>query len=118
MTPTTLDWTPGASCTIAFVSPHSMQVGTRDVFVTWQDGAGSVNPRVFVAPAQAATYTATFKRQYEVVLDIYPPGAGIASGGGWFDQGATVTLAAAPGAGYRFERWDGVLGRSPDSADY
>jgi probable HAF family extracellular repeat protein len=58
-TPATLDWTPGANCTVSFVSPHSVQVGTQYAFLGWHDGVGG-NPRLITAPAQARTYTATF----------------------------------------------------------
>ncbi len=52
LTPTTLAWTPGASCTVQ-VSPS-----TPYVFENWSDGS-TENPRTFVAPSTNTTYTFT-----------------------------------------------------------
>jgi len=102
--PQTLNWTPGASCTVAFVSPHSIALGTRDVFASWQDSVAA-NPRVFVAPAQAATYVATFTSQAFLSATANPPAGGTVSGGGWYPPGTTVTVTATPSAGYQFLDW-------------
>src|SRR5689334_18777804 len=58
-TPQTLSWTPGSSCTLNFVSPHSVQVGTQYSFSIWQDGV-TANPRVIAAPSSPTTYTGNF----------------------------------------------------------
>jgi len=50
--PQALNWTPGASCTVTFVSPSSGGAGRQFVFNSWQDGAAT-NPRTIVAPAQS-----------------------------------------------------------------
>jgi hypothetical protein len=106
--PQTLQWAPGASCTVAFVSPYSQQAGIQYVLTGWQDGS-TANPRVIVAPAQSTTYTASFKTQYLVNVTANPPTGGSVSGGGFFDAGATVTLTATPAAGYRFVNWSGPI---------
>jgi len=102
--PQTLNWTPGASCTVAFASPVNDTLGTQDVFTGWQDGEAA-NPRTIVAPAQAAIYTATYKTQYLVAVQSSPPAGGTVSGGGWYDPGTTVTLIATPASGYAVADW-------------
>ncbi|HXY51167.1 MAG TPA: kelch repeat-containing protein [Terriglobales bacterium] len=52
ITPSTLTWTAGASCTV-MVSPPSGYV-----FDDWNDGS-TANPRTFVAPSTATTYSFT-----------------------------------------------------------
>ena len=51
ITPSTLTWTAGASCTVT-VSPSGY------VFNSWNDGS-TANPRTFVAPSAATTYSFT-----------------------------------------------------------
>src|SRR5437868_4784692 len=99
--PQTLEWTPGANCTVTFVSPHSSTVGTRELFAGWND-AVNTNPRLFVAPEQATTYTATFSRQIFLAASANPPDGGTVSGGGWYAPGTTVTLVAMPATSYHF----------------
>jgi probable HAF family extracellular repeat protein len=111
-TPQTLQWAPGASCTVAFVSPYSLQTGTQYVLTGWQDG-NTTNPRTIIVPAQAATYTATFKTQYLVSVVASPPQGGTVAGGGWVDANATATLTATASTGYRFVNWSGAFGSSP-----
>ena len=43
--------------------------------------------------------------RYTVTLSVDPQGGGTASGGGTYQQGASVTVTAAPGEGYRFVKW-------------
>jgi hypothetical protein len=83
----TLQWSPGASCTVLFVSPFSAQVGTQYVLTGWQDGS-TANPRAIVVPAQSTTYTATFKTQYQAIVLANPPAGGTVLGGvGWMPMG-------------------------------
>ena len=105
-TPQTLQWSPGASCTVSFVSPYSMQLGIRNVFSGWQDGVTS-NPRVITTPAQATTYTASFGQQFLLTVEANPPGGGTVAGGGWFTAYTSPTVTATPAVGYRFVDWTG-----------
>src|ERR1039457_5693909 len=89
--PQALNWNPGANCTVTFVSPKSVQVGTQYLFTAWQDGP-TTNPRTIVAPGQAAAYTANFKTQYLLTTISAPPEGGNVSGGGWCDANTSVTL--------------------------
>ncbi len=106
--PQTLQWGPGASCTVAFVSPYSQQAGTQYVLTGWQDGS-TANPRVIVTPAQSTTYTASFKTQYQLIVNVNPPTGGSVSGGGFVDAGGTATLTATAANGYRFVNWSGSI---------
>jgi hypothetical protein len=113
-TPQTLEWTAGASCTVAFVSPHSVQLGTQYVFSGWQDG-NAANPRTFTAPAQGATYIGSFRTQYLLTIRANPPEGGTVSGGGWVDAGSSTQIAATPASGYRFVDWTGIAVTPPGS---
>ena len=103
LTPQTLQWTPGSSCAVTFVSPHSTQGGIRYLFSGWQDGNAS-NPRTITAPNQATTYSGTFTTQYFLTVVSNPTEGGTVSGGGWINPG-TVTITETPSSGYRFVGW-------------
>lgn len=79
ITPTTLPWTPGSSCTVT-VSPVSGYT-----FTSWTD-ASTANPRTFVAPSTSATYS------FSVSTSTSP--ASIAATGGT-PQSATINTAFA-----------------------
>jgi hypothetical protein len=103
--PATLIWTPPALiCTVTFAST---QTGTQYVLTNWQDGPTS-NPRTFVSPAQATTYTANVEIQYLLTTLANPTSGGTVSGSGWYDSGLTATVTATPGIGYRFTGWVGA----------
>jgi len=107
-TPQTLQWTPGASCNVAFITPYTKQ-GTRYVFAGWQDGSSASATRVLSTPAQATTYTAVFSTQYYVSLNLIPQSSGaISGGGGWIPASSVVNLTATAAPGYRFVYWSGV----------
>jgi len=103
-TPQTLSWTPGSSCTVTFVSPHSTEIGTRYVFANWTDGPGA-NPRVIATPAQAATYTASFGLQYFLTVLVSPAGTGTVGGAGWYNANANAILTPEPSSGFRLVSW-------------
>ncbi len=58
VTPITLAWTPGSSCTLSVVTPQVVS-GTQYVFTQWEDGTTSTTHTV-TAPATTATYNASF----------------------------------------------------------
>ncbi len=66
------------------------QVGSRYVFTGWSDGG---ERRHEVKPTSETTYTAYFKRQYE--LQVTSP-YGVVTGGGWYDEGSQVTPSVNP----------------------
>lgn len=106
-TPQTLQWSPGSSCSVSFLSPHSVQLGTQYVFNSWQDGSAA-NPRVIATPVQDTTYTASFTQQFSVMTQANPAEGGTISGGGWVNYGSSVTLTATPASSYRFVDWSGL----------
>jgi uncharacterized protein (TIGR03437 family) len=63
-----------------------------------------------------ATYTATFNAQFRLTLSVAPPWTGqvTPASGGFYDAGASVTLAATPNTGYMFQSWTGA--NPPSSA--
>jgi len=102
--PQTLYWTPGSTCTISFLPPQSIQLGSRSVFQNWQDGPAA-NPRVIAVPAQATTYTAVFEPQFLIAATANPPNGGTVSGGGWYTGTNVATLQATAASGYRLVDW-------------
>lgn len=69
-----------------------------------------------VSTNQSYTFTVTEDRSltavfavviptYRVTAEIAPEGSGTASGGGTYQQGASVTVMAAPADGYKFIKW-------------
>jgi hypothetical protein len=58
ITPVTLSWTPGSSCTLSVVTPQIVS-GTQYVFTQWGDGTTSTTDTV-TAPATTAVYSAIF----------------------------------------------------------
>jgi probable HAF family extracellular repeat protein len=111
-TPQTLNWTPGVSCTINFLSPHSSQLGTQYVFASWQDGT-ALNPRVIVAPAQATTYTANFNTQYYLNAQANPPEGGSVTGTGWYTPSSEAILVATANTGYHLVDWTPIAVAPP-----
>jgi len=102
--PQTLNWIPQSNCTVAFVTPQSDDGGTQFVFAGWLDG-GATASRNIVAPAQAATYTASYQTQYLLSVTSNPPQGGTVSGGGWYAPNATAVLTATAANGFRFAEW-------------
>ena len=76
-------------------------------FVQWQDGSISATRNVIVTAN--ATYTATFEAipptQYTLTVLSNNDDWGTVSGGGTYDEGSRVELAAAGSSGYHFVNW-------------
>ena len=79
-------------------------------FTGWRENGN------IVSTSQSYTFTAAGDRSltavfaaviptYRVTAGIDPEGSGTASGGGTYQQGASVTVTAAPGEGYSFVKW-------------
>ncbi|MBL8232595.1 MAG: SBBP repeat-containing protein, partial [Bryobacterales bacterium] len=106
-TPATFSSPAFSTCTVAFTSPET-SAGARHTFVRWQDASGP-NGRVIVVPASAATYTAEFLTEYELVTTASPAAGGMVSGGGWYTSGTAVTVTASANNGYSFAGFSGSL---------
>lgn len=107
--PQTLVWSPASSCSVTFDTPQNGTPGTQYVFTGWTDLANSSQPRLLTSPAAPATYTATFKTLYQLTTAVSPPGAGSATGAGFYDSGALAPIVATPNAGYQFVNWTGPV---------
>jgi len=83
ISPTTLAWTPGASCVVTLMPE------TGYVFTSWSDGS-TANPRTFVAPSASATYTFT------VSSSAPPKPASIVASGGTTQSATIGTAFASP----------------------
>jgi len=85
--------------------------GVRDVFAGWGDGVAS-NPRGIAVEGDTAL-KALYRRQYLISVEA---NGGIASGGGWYDEGSSVQVRAQPICTIEDGRWRRVfLGWSGDS---
>ena len=112
--PRTFLWAPGSNHTVAVNSPLSGPVGTRYVWSNWTDG-GALSHTV-VAPASAATETASFITQYLLTLGTSPPAAGTLTpnpaspgGDGYYTSGTAVQVTASANSTYQFANFSGAL---------
>ena len=92
VTPVTLTWTPGNSCTLSVVTPQVVS-GTQYVFTEWEDGTSSTTDTV-TAPATTAVYTANFST---TAGGLYSPAPGSTLPGGsatfqWFGPPQTTAF--------------------------
>ncbi|HUS08691.1 MAG TPA: DUF2341 domain-containing protein, partial [Bryobacteraceae bacterium] len=108
VTPCNYNWAPGSSHTIAAPATAPGTSGTRSSFSAWSD-SGALSHSITV-PSTALTLTASYLTQYYLTTSANPVGGGgITPAGGWFNSGAAVSVAAAPGNGYQFFGFSGAL---------
>jgi len=108
-TPQVFTWLCGSSHTIAANSPVGEGTDVQHVWVSWSDGGAQSHS--ITVPWNPTTYTATFKKQFILIVSVSPTGAGALSAGtGWQDDGTKLTVTATPNSGYSFYYWslDGV----------
>jgi len=106
--PQTLNLSQGSN-TIAVTGPQAGAAGVQYVFTSWSDGLGashSIN-----VGTTAATYTATFKTQYQLTISASPTAGGTVtpSGGGYYDSGSSAPITATANSGYTFNGWTGTV---------
>lgn len=86
-------------------------------FICWHDGIVS-NPRDIIV-TQDGYYKAMFSKnapqQYTVMVVSNDSSLGIVIGGGTFDEGDTIEIAARPYDHARFTRWDDGIADNPRS---
>ena len=84
-------------------------------FQGWDDGV-STNPRQITVTGNA-TYTAIFSEvgatYYVVTTSVSPAGAGTVTGGGAYEAGTVITLAATANPGYTFSQWNDGSTQNP-----
>ena len=97
----------GSTPVIAVGSPQAAaSQGTQYVFTGWSDD-GAASHSITVG-ATAATYTASFKRQYQLTIAASPtPGGTVTPASGFFDAGSQVPILANANPGYQFSGWSG-----------
>lgn len=113
-------WPPGERVEIA-IQPIQLgrQEASRFVFEGWDDGAGA--ERTLDVPEGGRTYTALFRKQHEFLHSAAPASYGslilspAPDASRYYDEGATVTIAAVPEENRSFLAWTGDLdgGRNP-----
>jgi len=97
------------SHTIGAVPTQTSWFGTQYAFTSWSDG-GAVSHSITVGDS-LATYTATFRIQYQL-LNLASPAIGgtvAPASGGFYDAGATVAISATAINRYRFASWSGSV---------
>jgi hypothetical protein len=116
ITPATLSWRNGASCSVSFSTGQAVSGGTRMGFQAWSDG-GSANPRTFVASSATPSYTMLFSTEHQLLRTVAPAGAGsVSSADGFYLAGSILQLAATTNPGYQFSGWSGAVSGSSNPA--
>jgi uncharacterized protein (TIGR03437 family) len=110
--PQSFSWTAGSSHTVGVNSPQGGG-GSRSVFTSWSDGGAQTH--TITAPTTATSYTASLKTQYLLTTAVSPGGSGTitaspTSPDGYYDNGVSVQLTAAPAG--QFANWGGDLSGS------
>jgi len=99
---------PAGSHTIAVSMTQPGATGTQYVFTSWNDGGGISHP--INVSNTAATYTATFKTQYQLTITASPANGGsVTPGTGFFDANSAVPITATANSGFQFTSWNGPV---------
>ena len=108
LSPQTLNLSQG-SHTIAVGTPQAGAAGIQYVFSGWND-TGAPSHDITVG-ASAATYTATFKTQYQLTIAASPPAGGTVTPASatFYDAGTVVPVVATVNGGYTFGGWSGSV---------
>ena len=104
--PKTLNWAVGSSHALSTQAVQAAGTGIQYAFVNWSSGPALTQTIVVSA---AATYTATFKTQYQLGLTANPAQGGTVAGAGWYDANTSAILQATENPGWRFSQWSGNL---------
>ena len=81
-------------------------------FLQWNDG-NTDNPRDIVV-LQDSTFIASFgSLQYTITVESNHPGWGNVTGGGTYNYGETIEIAATPTPGHIFMGWDDGIADNP-----
>ena len=100
---------------------QTVSIGYR--FTGWYDASGTLlssDSTYTFAPAGNVSITAKYAviPVYTITVSVDPSGSGTVTGGGTYQQGATVTLTAASADGYRFAAWKENGSTVSDNASY
>ncbi|NAY82452.1 MAG: hypothetical protein GU362_06215 [Thaumarchaeota archaeon] len=107
--PVTIAVNYGQSVSYSFYSP--VYASTNGVRYVWVSTSGLDNKQTdnFI-PHQSGDVIGNYASQYELIMSVYPSGAGTTnpSGTTWYNAGTNVQISATPNAGYMFASWSGV----------
>ncbi len=95
--------------TIAVATPQAGGAGTQSVFTGWSD-AGAASHSINVS-GSSATYTATFKTQYQLTTSASPAAGGTVTppSGTFYDAATVVPITATANSGFTFNNWSGTV---------
>jgi hypothetical protein len=110
--PQTFTWTASSSHSIAAPQYQNQVAGTRSAFASWSDG-GAIGHTVTAPATGSATYTATFKTQYQLTINAGTGGTVLPASGNWYDAGMTPNIIATAASGYVFTSWNQTGGTGP-----
>jgi len=107
--PVTIPVNYGQSVSYSFSSPiYSSTNGKRYVWISTV-GLDNKQSDTFT-PHRSGYITGNYVTQYELIMSVYPSGAGTTnpSGSSWYNVGTQVQISASPNSGYVFVSWSGV----------
>jgi hypothetical protein len=111
-----LDGANSFNVTVPTVAP--VGTGSRIVFEQWSNGANSTTVNL----QYGADVTAIYQLQFYVAVNTIH---GTPSGVGWYDQGATATIAlpgtindTQPGTRYAFMGWQGIFNETSNPVTF
>jgi astacin len=121
ITPCSFEWAAGTTHTLDARDMQTGTAGDRFPFVNWSHGGDRV--QTVTAGAEAATYTAEFRRQFRLMTNVrarISVAAGDRPGNSsitvapdpadrFYDAGDRVELNAANGSGWHFSNWTADL---------
>ena len=105
--PTNLLWVPGRSYQIAPANFIGGSTGTQFFFANWSNGGAF--SQTIVAPTTPLSLVVNYRRQFLLAASASPQLAGSVSGGGWYDEGATVNVEATAASGFLFSNFSGDI---------
>lgn len=119
-TPVRQAWAAGTTHTISTAPPASNPTSpVRYIFQNWSDnGAAS---HTITAGSSAATITASYKTQYNLVLPSFSPSVATISVSPqsadlFYDAGTSLQITAMPASGWTFFQWTRDLTGQPNPA--
>jgi len=108
--PYTAWYDSGATVTYSFASPVSASLGKQYAWLS-TSGLGQIARSGMFTASASGTVTATYRTQFELTIQVDPPGTGTANpaaGTYWYNAGEAVQLSAAGSGSYVFTSWTGT----------
>lgn len=107
-------WLPGSTHTLS-VPPVQTKLGSRHTFQNWSDGLAATHA---VTAGATTNYVASFSTEHQLDIEMEPPigGTVMPASGTYHPAGSSVSIAARPKPGYRFQSWNGSVTSSASAA--